>query len=76
MRGRVVVALAQNLMVEPLLARKESASGPSHSEPGPKLHGWSGSSQGASPGFPAFIITNLKSKKKHKTKLYLVHPET
>lgn len=70
LRGRVVVALAQNLMVEPLLARKESATGPSHSEPGPKLHGWAGSSQGASPGFPAFIITNLESKKTQNKALF------
>lgn len=68
LRGRVVVALAQNLMVEPFLARKESASGPSQSEPGPKLPGCAGFSQGASPGFPAFVITNLKSKKQKNKK--------
>lgn len=66
LQGRVVVALAQNLMAELLFAQKESASGPSQSEPGPKLHGWAGFSQGASPGFPAFIITYLKSKKQNK----------
>ena len=66
LQGRVAAALAQNLMAELLFAQKESASGPSQSEPGPKLHGWAGFSQGASPGFPAFIITYLKSKKQNK----------